>query len=94
MKDEELHIKKKNIQILGLDKIKSYFQLETKDFEELDQEQLKHLFNMAKLGMQFEKEMNLSKRATEMNYLRVGKLIAESKEELKKYIKRTLPQYI
>lgn len=93
MKDEELHIKKKNIQILGLDKIKSYFQLETKDFEELDQEQLKHLFNMAKLGMQFEKEMNLSKRATEMNYLRVGKLIAESKEELKKYIKRTLPQY-
>jgi len=48
---------------------------------------------MARLGMQFEKEMNISKRATENNYLRIGQIITENKGELKKYIEKTMPSY-
>ena len=48
----------------------------------------------AKIGMQFEKEMNVSKRAVEMNYLRVFKLVAEDRKELKKYVKASMPQYL
>jgi len=88
-----LETKKKDIQNKGLDKLQSYFDLETEEIEGMDSDSLKHLYNMARLGMQFEKEMNLSKRAVEMNYIRVGKLIAENREEMKKFLKRTLPQY-
>ena len=88
-----LETKKKDIQNKGLDKLQSYFDLETEEIEGMDSDSLKHLYNMARLGMQFEKEMNLSKRAVETNYIRVGKLIAENREEMKKFLKRTLPQY-
>lgn len=93
MEGKEMDKKKVEIQNLGLDKIKSYFELDASTLESLDSDQLKHLYNMARLGMQFEKEMNLTKRATEMNFVRIGKLITENKEELKKYIKKSLPQY-
>ena len=85
--------KKEIIQDLGLDKIKSYFELDKDELEDLSAEQLKHLYNMARLGMQFEKEMNLTRRATEMNFIRVGRLITENREELKHYIKKSLPHY-
>jgi type II secretory pathway component HofQ len=91
--EQALEVKKQEIQKLGLDKIKSYFELDVKMLADLDAESIKHLFNMAKIGMQFEKEMNVAKRATEMNFIRVGRLVTENKEELKKYIKRSLPQY-
>ena len=93
MSEVKMVEKKSEIQELGLNKIKTYFELDSKSLLDLEGEQLKHLYNMAKLGMQFEKEMNLSKRATEMNFVRVGRLITENKEELKKYIKRSLPHY-
>jgi hypothetical protein len=44
--------------------------------------------------MQFEREINLSKRAVELNYIRVFRLVAEDKEDLKKYIKKSLPRYL
>ena len=88
-----LETKKKDIQNKGLDKLQSYFDLETEEIEGMDSDSLKHLYNMARLGMQFEKEMNLSRRASEMNYIRVGKLITENRDEMIKYLKRTLPQY-
>jgi hypothetical protein len=92
---ETLDNKRTKIQELGLEKIKNYFELgNNANLENLDKDLLRNLFNMAKLGMQFEKEMNLSKRATEMNYLRIGKLISENRDELKKYIKKSLPQYL
>ena len=81
------------IQQKGLDKISLYFDLEMETLSTMDADSLKHLYNMAKLGMQFEREMNITKRSTEMNFVRVGKMITENKDELKKYIKRTLPQY-
>jgi hypothetical protein len=93
MTDKNLVQVKKEIQVKGLDKIKEYFDLNTDDLTSLDTDALKHLYNMAKLGMQFEKEMNLATRASEMNFIRVGKMVMETKDELKAYIKRTLPQY-
>lgn len=83
-------VDKKAIQDLGLNAIQDYFKV---DLNTLDPKMLTHLHNKAKLGMQFEKEMALSKRAVEMNYIRVFKLIAEDKAELKKYIKKSMPQY-
>lgn len=82
--------KKEEIQELGLNAIKDYFKINPED---MDKETLKHLHQKAKIGMQFEREMSVSKRAVEMNYIRVFRLIAEDKKELKKYIKKSLPQY-
>ena len=83
--------RRKEIEDLGLKAIREYFKVEPKD---LDKDTLKHLHSKAKIAMQFERELNLSRRAVEMNYIRVFRLIAEDKEELKKYIRESLPQYM
>lgn len=83
--------KKDKIQELGLNAIEDYFNI---DVSELDANTLKHLHQKAKIGMQFEKEMNVSKRAVEGNYLRVFRLIAEDKRELKTLIKKSIPHYL
>ncbi len=87
----DLKDKKNEIQELGLNAIKDYFKI---DVEKLDKNVLAHLHQKAKIGMQFEKEMSVSKRAVEMNYLRVFKLVAEDKKEIKKLIKKSIPNYL
>lgn len=84
-------IDKEEIQQLGLSAIKEYFNVDPSKFEK---EFLSHFLQKAKLGMQFEKEMNLSKRAIEMNYIRVFKSVCEDKAEFKKYVKKSMPQYL
>ena len=91
MKDEKLTIQKSEIQELGLNAIQEYFKIDVSKF---DKEFLKHLHQKAKIGLQFDKEINLSKRAVEMNYLRVFKIVAEDKKEYKQLIKKTIPQYL
>ena len=88
---ENLITKKKEIQELGLNAIKDYFNI---DVSELDKDTLAHLHQKAKIGMQFEKEMNVSKRAVEMNYLRVFRMVAEDKKEIRKLIKKSIPNYL
>lgn len=84
-------VDKESIQQLGLNAIKEYFNVDPSKF---DKEFLTHFLQKAKLGMQFEKEMNLSKRAVEMNYIRVFKAVCEDKAEFKKYVKKSMPQYL
>lgn len=84
-------VDKEEIQQLGLNAIKEYFKIDPAKF---DKEFLFHLHSKAKLGMQFEREMSVSKRAVEINYIRVFRLIAEDKTEMKKYIKKSMPQYL
>lgn len=93
MSEDGLSIKKKAIQDKALDKLQNYFDLDVHQLQSIDSAALKHLHNMARLGMSFEREMNINQRANELNNLRVGKLITENKEEMKKYLKRTIPQY-
>lgn len=88
---ENLELQKNEIQELGLNAIKDYFKI---DVSKLDKEIIRHLHQKAKIGMQFEKEMNVSKRAVELNYLRVFKLYAEDKKELKQLIKKSMSQYL
>lgn len=88
---EKLESQKQEIQELGLNAIKDYFKI---DVSKLDKETLTHIHQKAKIGMQFEKEMNVSKRAVEMNYLRVFKLYAEDKKELRNLIKKSMSQYL
>jgi hypothetical protein len=83
-------INKDKIQVLGLKAIQEYFDINPND---LDKETLKHLHQKAKLGMQFEREMNLNQRLVERNYLKVFRWIAEDKVELKRLIKKNLPKY-
>jgi len=90
---EPLDNLKLEIQEKGLHKIKQYFDFSAEELEKLDGEVLKHLYNMAKLGMTFEREMNISKRSQEMNYLRISKVVGDSKEEIKRYVKKSMPQY-
>lgn len=82
---------KEEIQELGLNAIKEFFQVDT---AEIDKKTIQIVHDKAKIGMQFEREMNISKRAVEMNYLRVFRLVAEDKKELKKYVKKSMPQYL
>jgi len=86
----DIETKKNEIEHLGLDAIQQYFKI---DPENLSKEVLVTLHNKAKIAMQFEREMGTSKRAVEMNYIRVFRLIAEDKTELKKYIKKAMPKY-
>jgi hypothetical protein len=82
----DLEQKKQEIQNLGLNAIAEYFKI---DVSKLDKDTLINLHNKAKLGMAFEREMSVSKRAIEMNYIRVFKMVAEDKSELKAYIKKS-----
>lgn len=91
MTQEKIDLKKEEIQGLGLSAIKEYFEI---DLSKLDKEILAHLHGRAKIGLSFEKEMNLSKRSVEMNYIRVFRMIAEDKEEIKKLIKKSIPNYL
>lgn len=93
-KEQELEPLKESIQKKGLTKISDYFDLTLEELNSYDDEQLKHLYNMARLGMQFEREMNISKRSVEMNHIRIIRMIADNKEEMKKFIKRSLPNYV
>jgi len=90
---QQLSELKLEIQEKGLHKIKAYFDFTPEELENLDTEVLKHLYNMAKLGMTFEREMNISLRSQEMNYLRISKVVSDSKEEIKRYIRKSMPQY-
>lgn len=90
-KKQDLEGKKETIEQLGLDAIEKYFEV---DLSGMDPSVLQHLHNRARIGMQFEREMSTSKRAVEMNYIRIFRLVAEDKAELKKMIKKGLPKYL
>lgn len=92
-KKQNLETVKQDIEVKGLQKISDYFDLNVEQLEQLDVDVLKHLSQMAKLGLQFSREMNLSKRANEMNYIRLSKLVSENQKEMQKYIKKSLPHY-
>jgi len=90
-KEKNISEDKEFIQNLGLKALKSYFNV---DISTLDDKTLKALHQKARLGMTFEKEMNLGKRAVEQNYIRVFRMVAEDKNELKKLIRKSIPQYL
>ncbi len=88
---EDINITKKEIQELGLNAIKQYFNL---DVNMIKPDILKFIHQRAKVAMQFEREMNLDRRAVELNYLRVFRLVAEDKKEIRKLIKKSIPRYL
>lgn len=89
--EQDLSEKKSELQSLGLQAIKDFFKV---DPATLDKNILTAIHNKARIAMQFEREMNLTKRSVELNYLRVFRLVAEDKAELKKLIKKSLPGYL
>ena len=91
MKQTERTIDKSEIQNLGLNSIKSYFLIDPSEIS--DKNVLIHLLAKAKLGMQFEREMEISKRTGEMMTFRIMKITAQDKNELKEYIKKKMPNY-
>jgi len=91
MNGDEIKNIKENIEELGLKTLQEYFGLE---LGTMDKDILQHIHQRARIAMQFEREMNVSKRAVENNYLRVFRLIAEDKKEIRKLIKKSIPQYI
>ena len=86
MNGNDLQVKKEEIQELGLDAIREFFKV---DVEKINPKLIVLLHSKAKIAMQFEREMSVSKRAVEMNYIRVFRMVAEDREELKKYIKKS-----
>jgi len=78
---------------LGLDSLKEFWGLENGFVESLSNKQVSVLIKKASLGMQFYREVNVGKRANERNTLRICTMIANDKNELKKLLKASLPQY-
>jgi len=83
-------INKTEIQELGLSAVKKFFEVDPAKFSK---DFLKVLHEKAKIGMQFEKEMGVGKRAVESTYLRVFNMITIDPKEKAKYIKKAMPQY-
>jgi len=79
------------IQELGLNAIKEFFKVDASKF---DAKFLKVLHDKAKIGMQFEKEMGIGKRAVESTYLRVFNMVTNDPKERANYIKHSMPQYL
>ena len=92
-KEITLAEKKMAINSKGLDKLNEYFNLSQSDLAKVKPDVLRHLYNMARIGMSFERQVNISRLADETNRIKIAKLITENKKELQAYIKRTLPQY-
>jgi len=85
-----MNIDKTEIQQLGLNAVKEFFKVDPAKF---DKGFLKVLHEKAKIGMQFEKEMGIGKRAVESTYLRIFNMITIDPKEKAKYIKQAMPQY-
>jgi hypothetical protein len=81
---------REEIEGLGLSAIQEFFKVDT---QELDKDTLHAIHAKAKLAMSFEREINVSKRAVELNYIRVFRMIADDKAELRKFVKKSLPKY-
>lgn len=94
MNGKDLGKKKDEIEELGLNAIKGYFKLSDDDLSKLPKHVLEHIHKKAQIGMQFEREMSVGKRAIGMNYIRVAKLYAVDQEELRQILKKSLPQYL
>lgn len=88
---EKLEYKRGVIQELGLEALEDFFSINPKN--DIDKQALFICRDKAKLAMQFERENNLNKRAHELNHIRIFRLIARDKDELKKLISQTLPKY-
>ena len=88
---DSMQERKVEIQEFGLKAIMDYFKIRPED---IDKDMVQIIHNKAKLAMSFEREMNLNKRAIELNYIRVFRLVAEDKTELKTLIKKSMPQYL
>ena len=78
---------------LGLNALKEFWGLENGFIQSLSNAQISVLIKKANLGMQFYREVNVGKRASESNTLRVCTIIAKDKDELKKLLRSSLPQY-
>ena len=82
---------KENIQKMGLEAIGDFFEI---DIQSIEPKLIELLHKKACIAMRFEREMNLTHRAVELNYLRVFKMVSKDKKELQKLIKKSLPQYL
>ena len=87
----DVELKRKEIQALGLQALEDFFGV---DISKISKQEIGHLHEKARIAMSFEKQMNLTQRAVEMNYLHVFKIVSEDKKEFKRLIKKSMPQYL
>ena len=92
-KEKSITELKGEIEELGLGSLKKYLEKSPEQLIAIKPNVLQHMNQQAKLGMQFEREMNIDKRANERNHIRVFKITATDKTELKRLIKQKLPDY-
>jgi len=90
MDGKELIKQKEEIEQLGLNAIKDFFKI---DLESVKPDIIRMIHAKAKIAIQFGRELSTDRRAIELNYIRVFRMIATDKKELKKYIKTSMPQY-
>lgn len=84
----------KELEELGLQAMKNFWGIENGAIDSMNKNQLNVLVQKAKLGMQFYREINVHNRSIDHNTLRICSMIAKDKDELKKLLKSSLPQYV
>jgi len=78
---------------LGLEALKDFFGIDNKIITNMSKEQLSIAVHKARFGMQLYRELNVNKRAVESNIFRFCTLVAKDKNELKRILNASLPQY-
>ena len=86
VEDRTLYIKKR-VQDLVIDLIDS-------DFKKIDQQQFIMKSDATKLAMNHLRDIDLAKRISAGQNIRIFNIISEDKEQLKRYIEISMPQII
>lgn len=81
------------------DEIRTKTDLKVKEFididpSKIDGETFSNIMNQAKMGMTFVRDREMMKRITNGQGIRVFNLVSTDKEELKGYIKSTMPKLL
>jgi hypothetical protein len=90
---EDIELLRGQIEAIALDRLKNYLGKDETQLIAMKPEVLRHILQQAKISLQYEKEMNVNNRVQAQNYIRVFKIVAEDKKELRKLIKKKLPEY-
>jgi hypothetical protein len=89
--ESELAIKETRLQGKAMDNLERFLDIE--NIDGIDAETLQFLSAKARIGIQIFREVNIGKRATENNTIRIYKEISLDKEQFKRLISKALPKY-
>lgn len=90
VEDIDLEKLREQIEKKGLKALDHFFDTE---IDKINFDHLRMIYNKARLGMQFEKEINLNRRSYNINIIRLMKLLNLNRDEILEVMKSSMPYY-